>query len=79
MCVAENDVEVVGRSSKNNFCPPGSQFSTFGFVSFVMIAVQTVINIVSANNNNNDNNNNNNNDNNNNDNNLNINTNDATM
>ena len=38
----------VGRTSGPDFCPPGSQFSTFGFVSFILIAVQTVINIVNA-------------------------------
>ena len=70
--------QVCSRSKSKPLCPPGSQFSTFGFASFILIAVQTVINVISNNNSNNNNNNNNNNDNNNNDNNLNINENDAT-
>ena len=53
-----------GRAKKTNFCPPGSQFSTFGFAAFIMITLQTVVNVVSVNNNNNKNNNNNNNNNN---------------
>ena len=68
-----------GRAKKTNFCPPGSQFSTFGFAAFIMITLQTVVNVVSANNNNNNNANNNNNNDNNNDNNLNFNENDATV
>jgi hypothetical protein len=34
-----------GRST----CPAGSTFSTFGFASFLLITVQTVINIVTGN------------------------------
>ena len=68
-----------GRAKKTNFCPPGSQFSTFGFAAFVLITLQTVVNVVSASNSNNNNDNNNNNNDNNNNNNLNFNENDATM
>ena len=33
---------------KNNFCPSGTTFSTFGFASFLLITLQTVINIVTG-------------------------------
>ena len=36
------------RSSKGNFCPSGTTFSTFGFASFLLITLQTVINIVTG-------------------------------
>jgi hypothetical protein len=29
-----------GASSGSNFCPPGSTFSTFGFVAFILISIQ---------------------------------------
>ena len=78
-CAGSQLSEQEGRAKKTNFCPPGSQFSTFGFAAFVLITLQTVVNVVSAKNDNNNNHNNNNNDNNNNDNNLNFNENDATV
>ena len=34
--------------SKSNFCPSGTTFSTFGFASFLLITLQTVINIVTG-------------------------------
>jgi len=67
--------EFSGRSSKAP-CPPGQEFSAFGFISFMLIGINlfgNIINNLNSNSNDNNNNNNNNNDNNNN-NNLNMNT-----
>ena len=61
LATAVEDEVGLARTSSTNFCPPGSQFSAFGFASFILIALQTVINIVNASNSNNNNNNNNNN------------------
>jgi hypothetical protein len=62
-----------GRSKKKKKakppCPPGQDFSAFGFISFLMIGINLSANVISnlnANSNANENNNNNNNDNNNN-------------
>ena len=47
--------------SGRSYCESGTTFSTFGFASFLLIVINTVINVVALNNNNNNNDNNNNN------------------
>ena len=37
-----------GRGGKHPVCPTESVFSAFGFASFILISVQTVVNIINC-------------------------------